>query len=339
MSQNRTVAPLNLHVHTNYSLDGRFSPAQQVRFLDETYRSIAKKRTPKPIIAFTDHENSKAQPEAAKLAKKYGLTVFRGSEYSVNCKDDTGYDHHMHMTVLFPTDDRRESERLAERLEDTNRRIEGYRLSLAKETLDALADQGWSTKYIRNHEIIDGHTITKRRIAELLYEDSDNLARIHKMRIKSSDELRKHIVMPNSALTRHLLTAQELIKLVHDFGGHVIVAHPYLPHRPDPYRALISLMTDRDRELRVDGVEALYPSVFNGGNSKASRDLVSLLSANKTVPVVGSDTHNTKNYATEQFIIRKLFESQDPVVKVISRQAQAGKGLAVTLNQKLKGRN
>lgn len=64
---------VDLHVHSNYSSDGRLSPEKILKILKS--REIS-------AVAITDHNCVKGSLEADKIAKEHGMIVIRGTEIS-----------------------------------------------------------------------------------------------------------------------------------------------------------------------------------------------------------------------------------------------------------------
>jgi len=63
----------DLHVHSNYSEDGRLSPEEILRLLKS--RGIK-------AVAITDHNSVRGSLEASKIAQEHGMIVVRGTEVS-----------------------------------------------------------------------------------------------------------------------------------------------------------------------------------------------------------------------------------------------------------------
>ncbi|MFA5246976.1 MAG: hypothetical protein WC408_03765 [Candidatus Micrarchaeia archaeon] len=328
------IAPLSLQSHTIYS-DGNLSPESQIRFLHRVYNKKTKGKTPGPLIAFTDHDHTGAANHVKSLASELNMTVLQGGEYSIRVYDKDGALHKMHATVLFPQDDKKQSKILEAELKEMVKRVEKSRIALARETLEKLEDKGWSTQYVDRDDVLDGRTITKAKIARALFYDGNNSAMLGRLKIKSALQLRELIVLPNSELTRHLITCDELARIAHKHQGYVVIAHPYLPNKPNPMPAL-DVLTAKNNGEKIDFGETLYPHLL-GKLLGTSRELTKYFYDRGVVPVVSSDIHNTETEYQETKKLHALYDNQQPITDRILKMADGNNEAAKFLKPGLLG--
>ena len=81
---------LDLHMHTKYSMDGQFEPADLMRQCAD-----AKVQA----VAVTDHDSTRAIPEAREEASRLGLRLVPGIE--ISCQHE-GKNFHLLATEFIP---------------------------------------------------------------------------------------------------------------------------------------------------------------------------------------------------------------------------------------------
>ena len=77
------VKRIDLHIHTNISADGTYSPAEIIE--------IAKSQN-MDMIAIADHNSVRAVKDAIRLGNEKGICVIPGIEIDTEFDETTGYD-------------------------------------------------------------------------------------------------------------------------------------------------------------------------------------------------------------------------------------------------------
>lgn len=236
----------NLHNHSTHS-DGKFTPAELARQAAAEGYSAA---------ALTDHDTATGYPEFKAACDDLGLDCIFGVEFSAPCpslKRADGADENFHLTAYhfdpaYPP--------MAEYL----------RQMAARETDQTriLFERGLAEGLLRNitwEEVLEYN----RGIAWLCNEHVFRAMK-HKGQVTDLDYYeffltvygdRRHEVPPSYPFKN----AEEIIRLAHEAGGIILVAHPHeqLQHMD----ALI--------QMGIDGLEAWHPDLTEAEKEAAYR--------------------------------------------------------------------
>lgn len=236
----------DLHGHTNRS-DGNDTPAE--------YISNAAERGIK-ILAITDHdmappavvETESGQKDIHKYAREQGVTLIRGIEISCQTNID---DVHL---VCFGCNWNDPYFTELENFTITSK-VESY-----KKLVDVLKKLGmpmsWEEVLDNDGNPVAEQFVQKKMIFELMARKgflSDWKAAKLFVKNNQYDGIKQ--------IKREKPDAVSVIRKIHELGGIVILAHPYLINEPVSYdgknlsrEAFIQLLTDQG----LDGIEACY---------------------------------------------------------------------------------
>jgi len=225
----------NLHTHTTHS-DGIWTPTELVE--------VAKKEGYK-AVAITDHDVATGYPELKKAAEKLGLESIFGTEFSSPFKT-LGVTYHMTAFNYDP-----EYPRMKAYLEQ--------RSYCQQYTTKVLFDRGISEGLISGitwEEVLEyNNTITwfcnehvfRAMKAKGLKTDTDYPEFFRTVYGKR----RKEVTPPYE-----FMAGEDIIKLVHDAGGIIMIAHPQDPYgRIEDIPALVN--------MGADGVEVWHGLLDN----------------------------------------------------------------------------
>lgn len=274
----KAVYPVDLHTHTNRS-DGTDTPAELIQ-----HGAAAGLK----ILAMTDHDitppkriqipgqDTPLSPEA--YAKTLGLTLIPGTE--ISCETEL---EDVHLVCLGCNWDAPYFDGLAADMIAS--KIEGY-----GKLLQALTASGypitWDELLSSAPAPISREQVQKKMIFELMAKKgfTENW-QTAKLMIKNQPEFQ---------VKRRKPDPRQVIEQIHQAGGIVILAHPYLISLPDEDRAAY---IDTLIEAGLDGIEACYTydkTSYGGGllpeqiESRIRRDYEDRLA----VISGGSDYHN-----------------------------------------------
>ena len=240
---------VDLHGHTTRS-DGLDTPKQ---FVDRAVELGMK------VSAITDHDI--LPPETVKVgeeeidiveyAKSKGLELVLGSEISCDTEIE---DVHL---LCFNCDWKHPKMReLTDRI--ARSKVESYRKLVQILKIEGM-DISWEELIANNGSPIEENEIQKKLIFNMLAEKG-YFATWKDAKVMTQKN-------KNLNVKREKPDPIEIIKLVHELGGIVILAHPYLVH-PDSemlYKYLQPLM-----EAGLDGIEAQY--TYSKTNYKGDKD-------------------------------------------------------------------
>ena len=214
---------IDLHMHSTAS-DGTLSPSEVVQ------RAKARGLT---TIALTDHDTTGGLPEAIKAGQRLGVEVIGGLE--INSETDIG-----HIDFLAYGIDRSNAALQQQLLE-----IRDARVGRAKGMVKKLAELGAPIRW--------------ERVLAFAGEDNKSIARPHVARalveaghVASLQEaFDKYLSDDGPAYVHRLqLMPKEVIDVIHQAGGAIVLAHP--EHAGTT--RLIPMLA----ELGLDGIEVYY---------------------------------------------------------------------------------
>jgi predicted metal-dependent phosphoesterase TrpH len=243
---------VDLHMHSTAS-DGTLSPAELVQ------RAQARGLT---TIALTDHDTTDGLPEAIEAGRALGLEVITGLE--INSETDLG-----HMDFLAYGVDGNNAA-----LQDQLLAIRDARVGRAKGIVKKLADLGVPVQW--------------ERVLAFAGEENKSIARPHIARAMLEAG---HVASLQEAFDKYLnddgpayvhrlqLLPQEVIDVIHQAGGAIVLAHPI--HAGTDH--LVPMLAG----LGLDGVEVYYPD-----HSEEQRaTLLAVAQQHHLIVTGGSDFH------------------------------------------------
>lgn len=233
----------DLHGHTSRS-DGNDSPAE--------YIANAAKRGLK-VVAITDHDvvppktviTENGKQDICEYAKSLGVTLLRGIEISCETYID---DTHL---VCFGCDWKAPFFRELD-VFTIKSKVDSYRRLVETLSRNGM-EMTWEEVLDNDGNPVSEHAVQKKMIFELMarkgYVDSWSEG---KLMVKNTKDF---------IIKREKPDAELVIKRIHEMGGIVIMAHPYLVSEPVNYRGR---QISRDEfieiliEAGLDGIEASY---------------------------------------------------------------------------------
>lgn len=233
---------VDLHAHTTAS-DGSYTPAELVRY--------AKKKG-LGAIAVTDHDTVAGVAEAAAEGEKLGIRVIPGAELSTRVDDCD-----VHLVSLFINCKNKE---LIKRLNDMAicRNERNYKM------VDKLHDAGFQIDRRDLDALGKGKILARGHIAQIL------IARGYATDLKEA--LRKYLSKGTPGyVQKEVLSPEECIRLVHDAGGLIFVAHLHQIDPQDPEHCID--VAKRLIRMGADGLETEYCE-FDDAWRKATEQIV-----------------------------------------------------------------
>jgi 3',5'-nucleoside bisphosphate phosphatase len=230
----------DLQSHSTHS-DGVLEPAEVVE------RAA---RAGVELLALSDHDTVSGVAEAVRAGERHGVRVVPAVEISaVDADAQTPRELHI---LGYGIDYAGEqlTARLTEFLADREQRT----LRMAA----ALRELGWE---LDERELTArqaaGRPIGRPHLAEAVLGSPANAARLEEEQIDDIGSLiRGYLIEGKPAFRlRETPTVKQAIEAVHDAGGVVVWAHPFLDI-PEPEEVLATI--DRFGTLGIDGVEAFY---------------------------------------------------------------------------------
>ena len=218
---------VDLHTHTTAS-DGSYSPAELVRYAEEK-ELLA--------VAVTDHDTVAGVEEAVLEGMKCGIQVVPGVELSTRLDDCD-----VHMTALFIDYKNKE---LLSRLEDMAvcRSERNFRM------VDKLKEAGFQIDRNDLEKLGKGKLLARGHIAQIL------IARGYAGNLREA--LKKYLSKGTPGyVQKEVLSPEECIKLVHNAGGLIFVAHMHQIDPDNPEHCID--VCSRLIEMGADGLETQY---------------------------------------------------------------------------------
>ena len=247
---------IDLHTHSNAS-DGTDAPAELVR--KAAAQGLA-------AVAITDHDSLAGLDEAGGEARTHGITLVRGCEIAV--KDDFGELHLLGLWMPQP------SAAMSEALEEMqkNRRARNQAM------LDILREKGMPLTMEDVRAVSGGAPVGRPHIA---------LALRSKGYVNSAKDAFDRLIGwgGQAFIPRTLMTPEEGIRLLHDEGATVALAHPCLSKEMTPER-----LNDTLSDFRNWGLTAV--EIYHSAHDpRHVRLCVKLAARHKLLASGGSDYH------------------------------------------------
>jgi hypothetical protein len=210
-----------IHCHTNCS-DGTASPLELIELAKEANLQG---------LSITDHDTILAYEEAIPAAKKAGIRLGSGAEFSCNFQDISihvlAYDFKLNSPDIIL---------LCQNHEE--RRMKRNRLILQK-----LRDKGFSISEDELLEFAKGRSVGRPHIAEVM---------LKKGYVKTLKEaFQKYIGDGRSCFAPgETVSLEETLKVIHESEGKAFLAHPHLLPARTPFASML--------KLPWDGIECYY---------------------------------------------------------------------------------
>ena len=276
------MAVVDLHLHTTAS-DGRLTPTELINLLGN--RGLR-------VIAVTDHDSTEGLAEALEAAGAFPqLKVIPGLELST---DVPGNEIHILAYFIKYHDSQ---------LQATLKSFREGRLERGRRMVERLRELGIQIEWQRVQEIAGEGAVGRPHIA---------LAMVEKGYIRHPKEAFDAYIGRNGPayVERQKLTAPEALRLITDWGGVSVLAHP----------ADIPDLDDTLEELKpagLAGMEVFYAQY----SDERIQELADVATRHGLLPCGGSDYHALGNPG------EPLPGTMGPPLKVAERLGQlAGKG-------------
>ena len=254
----KMLSPVDLHVHSNES-DGTVAPEDLVK---------EAKMTGLSAFALTDHDTTAGLDAAIACGEAEGIEVVPGIELSTSY---LGKDIHV-LGYYIDYHNEEFQERLKEfrdsrdvRNEEMFRRLR--ECGFEKITTEALV------------EAFDNAVITRAHVARFMLDCGY---------VKSREEVFQRYIGDNCPcyVERKKITPNQAVKLILEFGGIPVIAHPLLyKFGAETLEALVTSL----KEDGLMGMEVIYSTY----NSREQRKLKNLAKKYDLVVTGGSDYHGT----------------------------------------------
>lgn len=252
----------NLHNHSTHS-DGKYTPAELAQHIAaEGYRAGA----------LTDHDTATGYTEFKAECDRLGIECIFGVEFTAPCtqlKRADGVDENFHLTAYhfdpeYPAMKEYLQQMGARETDQTRILFErGLREGLLKDiTWEEVLEYNCGIAWLCNEHVFRAMK-AKGQVTDLDYYNF----------FLTVYGDRRHEVPPSYPFK----TAEDLIRLVHDAGGVIFVAHPHkqLQH----IDALI--------EMGIDGLEAWHPDLTEEEKEEAYR-----IGSEKNLYISGGSDHS-----------------------------------------------
>ncbi len=252
----------NLHIHSTHS-DGKYTPKELARIAaDEGYLAAA----------LTDHDTATGYPEFKSECDKLGLECIFGVEFTAPCaqlKKANGKNENFHLTAYHFDPEYPEMKeylyQMGKRETDQTRILFERGLAeglISNITWDEVLDFNKGVAWLCNEHVFCAMK-AKGLITDLEYFDF----------FHSVYGARRHEVPPSYPFKN----ADKLIKLVHDAGGIIFVAHPH-----NQLQHIDSLI-----EMGIDGLEVWHPDLTEEEKDKAYK-----IGIEKGIYISGGSDHS-----------------------------------------------
>lgn len=218
---------VDLHTHTTAS-DGSYTPTELLQYA---------KGKGLEAIAVTDHDTVAGVAEAVEAGKQLGVQVIPGVELSTRVDECD-----VHMTALFIDCKNRD---LRMRLDD----MAACRKERNLRMVDKLNQAGFRIDRSDLEKLGRDKILARGHIAQILID------RGYAVNLK--DALRRYLSKGTPGyVQKEVLSPQECIKLVHNAGGLIFVAHLHQIDPVDPKHCVD--VCRRLIEMGADGLETQY---------------------------------------------------------------------------------
>ena len=252
----------NLHIHSTHS-DGKYSPKKLAQILaDEGYKAAA----------ITDHDTATAYPEFKAECEKYGIETIFGVEFTAPCqslKRANGRSENFHLTAYHFDPEYPEMKeylrQMGARETDQTRILfeRGLEEGLIKGiTWQEVEEYNKGIIWLCNEHVFNAMK-AKNLVTDVDYRDF----------FTSVYGARRHQVPPSYPFKQ----LDEIIRLVHNAGGIIFVAHPHnqLHH------------IDKLIEMGIDGLEVWHPDLTEDEKIQAEK-----IGLEKGIYISGGSDHS-----------------------------------------------
>lgn len=252
---------INLHTHSNYSLDGEYSPEELIKiFKDNNYN----------IISITDHDTCEAYKH---INKDNSIKIINGLEADAIVNNHT-YDflcYNFNLEEVYNF-----CKQKYETIEKRQTKIFNELINKCKEKNIKLTN-------------IDTYNIKKEYAHDAIFRmlDKDFL---NKHNIKTIDDFYRQSTINNNFplyIDMHIVwpDIKELLNIIHNNNGKVFLAHPYR------YNKDINEVLKETKDY-IDGIE-----IYNYPNNKEEVEyLYNYAKDNNLLVSIGSDYHGNNRY-------------------------------------------
>ena len=274
----------------------------------------------------TGHEVSPGFYNTKRYADRAGIGTYQSVEVPV-WVEHKGKKYKVHLLLVDPT--KKAETEIGTELE----KMKGQRVVDALASLHLLGEKfpkiEYDEKYVR--PMINGGSISKLRLAQMLFENRHNRDYFHSKRIFTPDQLREKHMLGDAPLTRYVFPAEKFISIARNSGAFVGLAHPGIERQ---YIVRKGSQVDNNKFLPNDVIELIgdmgvdFFERFHPRHSKeASRRIgEAALEADKPV-TIGSDIH----HAGQLYRLRFAPEEQNIVRKSLAEHAKKGSAFAQKL--------
>ena len=216
-------------------------------------------------FALTDHDTIDGWGSIAEVEKTYGITVFPGVEVS------TEYEHrNVHILGYCMKD--------ADGFREELKMLADSRMDRARNIVRKLRDGGFDICFEEVYDLAGDGTIGRPHIASVL------VSKGYVKDIQSAFDKYLNRGKPYY-VERIKFTPMEAVKMIKNFGGYAVLAHPGL----DRAIEFLDLLCDCD----LDGIEVHHSSHNVYNSAKFAEKAV----ANKLSQTAGSDYHGHSDHS------------------------------------------
>ena len=304
---------INLHTHSNYSLDGEYSPEELIKiFKDNNYN----------IISITDHDTCEAYKH---INKDNSIKIINGLEadaivnnhtYDFLCYNFNLEEVYNFCKQKYETIEKRQTKIFNEVLnynidglllddyfyQNTNIDYNDYKKYLIKHpnisleeyrlnNVNNLVKAVYSKCKEKNIKLtnIDTYNIKKEYAHDAIFRMLDKEF-LNKHNIKTIDDFYRQSTINNNFplyIDMHIVwpDIKELLKIIHNNNGKVFLAHPYR------YNKNINEVLKETKDY-IDGIE-----ICNNPNNKEEVEyLYNYAKDNNLLVSIGSDYHGNNRY-------------------------------------------
>jgi len=233
------MSEIDLHIHTCYSADGEFKPAEIIKL-------ASKKQL--EAVAITDHDTVEGLEEAIKTGREYNIEVVPGIEFDTEFQKEN-----LHILGYY-------LDWKAPELDEVTEQIRNSQYQQAKARVKLLQEMGfklsWQAVEKEAAIIPVGGIIAKVLLNNGLNEDDERL--IPYLDGKRSGQpyfnfyLDYFLPGKPAYIKNELPDAREVIELIHSLGGVAVLAHPGSAISLDENEEILYKLIERG----LDGLEA-----------------------------------------------------------------------------------
>jgi predicted metal-dependent phosphoesterase TrpH len=254
------VAGADLHIHTTAS-DGMLSPPEVVRRADALNLST---------IAITDHDTVGGMPAALKEASNSFVRILTGAEITSSFKNRNCHLLAYHFDLLNKG------------LKSLLHHHQKERCRRACRIIHALREKGLKIDIDETMAEANGSPVGRPHIAAILQKKGYAASSREVFARYLNDEAL------GDAINVNYSTCEEVIQVVHEAGGAVVLAHPGILYTSGEIEELI--------QQDIDGIEAVHPS----HDTKTEAKMKELAASHHLIITGGSDFHGKAQTSRQQ---------------------------------------